>query len=697
MAFLRILFHVSLIALALGCSCPKHPPKPPMELGAVPGYTVQDEIFGTENYGKQVSFGKLIFLERTEQIIQGYSWGITYKCPEGYRLPYLEEIKEILDNLKDDADHKALIKGLGLEEGKNYVTSNKTHPEDSSPISIPAYEFEKFSIDNGKVKISTINVAPNWYGPSCYSKCVKPSNTPFKIIVSDSDFSAGTKVHLTLDSINFNSILWKYDKYYTTRSEFTRTFKETGCHQVELWAKNVANEIVYTCQKIYIGLPLFNKKKTTISPSKIKTVEFPNIPMYSIPAIFFDPAAGPIAPKFDGGFYLFFAQEIKENVYQLHIAEFDKDMNLIVDKDLEREGRPTDICATEWGFAILYAFRGLGETVSGYYSDYTERFTTTLFINDYGAFKLKDQIRLYSEEGSLFFGQESMYRPSNGKIMFTNGVFSIAFDPYNNFNALGIEKNGHTGDMFITLDENGENERHSWTWGASHSLIQTMVWTGKYLVYAALSDGLPHGFQATALDPTVVSGGWDDVNKRYTYIPYSGWVGLHTRMPGDTIGNTCGRMGSVVYNGEMFAVPFAVKPCSGKDYTEEVDEVGIVTFKLGDEGKIIDVEKKVFPNITGVNMIQIRNGKYGKNIFIVLGYDAYQTNLRAVSGYQLLNHDQKVKYLLCDFKGKIISGPFDDKDYILNFTDDFRELKDGTLVWATPNKDKKLRFTYIKP
>ena len=97
------------------------------------------------------------------------------------------------------------------------------------------------------------------------------------------------------------------------------------------------------------------------------------------------------------------------------------------------------------------------------------------------------------------FGMNCIFEPVNAKLNFGNNRIGLIFAHYNNFD---WRSDCHTGDTFITIDTNGSKYDFAWTWKTSHSLVQSLVFDGKYWITASLGDAYPEGITLSAVDST---------------------------------------------------------------------------------------------------------------------------------------------------------------------------------------------------
>lgn len=688
-----ILVLFSLVSLSFQCTCTREAPEPPKELKERENFQQEKEIINGVDYGFQVAIGDFIFLQKSVKVSRG-TRSLPYSCPDGYRLPEDSEIKSILNSAEKEKFVKLFLDkdyGLGLVEGRHYMTTTKTYPEKTDGQDPDSWAFRSYIVKKNDVQSSSVGTF--FAEGQIEGKCMKSNANGFSIVVPEKETVINRKITISLSSNNFKAILWRNGRYYSTKDKFERKFEEYGCQKIEVWAKNIADKLTYSCATFYIVNPFYSTKSSTFDPSKVTNVVFDDIRIAQVQAFHFFGSTAPISPKLDGGFYMVYLSTGSDK--NMHVINFDKDKNVIENKDLGFSATPFDIAASDWGFGVLFSMDGTTLKFNGYYEDFTLRFSTIIFQNDRRAFKLKDQFQLYLESG-FYYGTACMYSPGSGKVLFTKGVFVIAQASYNSFDA-GSDKdspNGHTGDQIFIVDENGENNKIALCWSSSHTNTQTLTFDGEYVAYATLGDAYPKNLKATIFNPTQkTSGTFDNYNKRYVSVGSDSKVLLDPEIPADMAGKSCGRMGGIHYNGKKYALVYSIRPCTSGGKTTTLNEVGLITFK-NENGKITNVEKKILKGVPGKNVLQLRSGKYGRNILIIyIEADCGS----GPCGYQGVPVNQKMSYVFTDFDGNVISGPFQSEKYLMNFNDDLRELRDGTLIWSYLDSSSKLKYAYVSP
>ena len=515
--------------------------------------------------------------------------------------------------------------------------------------------------------------------------CVKPDTQTQDIVIDTLGVNKNHPTTFRVDENNIKGALWKVNLEIFKTKELTQKYTDNECRLIEVWYITPGDKVLYSCRAVQVGnLPYVNVA-TTFSPDKITTIET-GLEILVQPSIVVTPSNGPIGPKLNGGFYLFYS--LKKDSH-LHVREYDNDFQIVVDYDLEIEGQPLDICATEWGFGIVYMVNTVRAVkVSGYYADKTERFTTIVFNSGHNPKLPTEQIMFHTADGGLYYGTGAMYNPENAKITYGNGRFGITFGHFNNFGNGGEKMNFHQGDMIFSLDSNGDNGLIRDGFSSTHSLIQSIYFDGLNFITGALGDAYPRNIKACVLQPFSDGTTFDAFDKRYNR--HSGkCYDLHPdKMPGNELGNSCGRMGSVVFNGETYAIAYSIKPCT---YGGTLDEVGILTFNVVN-GEIQNIKKNVIPGISAEHIVNVRSGKYGANILIMYINARRDFDIPAA---QQIGYDHDMSYVLVDFSGKIVSGPFDAPTYLMNLNDDLKFLENGSLVWTSVYKEGLLKINYL--
>ena len=192
----------------------------------------------------------------------------------------------------------------------------------------------------------------------------------------------------------------------------------------------------------------------------------------------------PIAPRDNGGYYI----AVSDEETYLHVLSYDKNDNLIKDFNTNEKSYPSDIVATDYGFSI-YMMDAVN-TNHSYLNLYNKNFelinTIQIMNNNQNDDYTKDsniekQIIKYDPAGSPVFGMRFMYRPYDGKLIYSRGRIFLIFEHYNYF----LDGGGHTGDTIDTFNDILSDMDFGITWGSSHSLIQSVTFDDNYFWTAA--------------------------------------------------------------------------------------------------------------------------------------------------------------------------------------------------------------------
>ena len=660
--------------IVLNCECPFKAPEPPVTVPLFNDYKPEKVVINDIDYGYPFHLGGVIVLQHP--VVSGVQV-FPHKCPAPYRPPVKEELEAIFADLV--ADNYTFIFS---EEGFNLTTNNVILTSTK-----PVQEYWRWygtKLDSTR-PYEVVDLMTYWMGERLVTLCVKPDTQTQDIVIDTLGVNKNHPTTFRVDENNIKGALWKVNLEIFKTKELTQKYTDNECRLIEVWYITPGDKVLYSCRAVQVGnLPYVNVA-TTFSPDKITTIET-GLEILVQPSIVVTPSNGPIGPKLNGGFYLFYS--LKKDSH-LHVREYDNDFQIVVDYDLEIEGQPLDICATEWGFGIVYMVNTVRAVkVSGYYADKTERFTTILFNSGHNPKLPTEQIMFHTADGGLYYGTGAMYNPENAKITYGNGRFGITFGHFNNFGNGGEKMNFHQGDMIFSLDSNGDNGLIRDGFSSTHSLIQSIYFDGLNFITGALGDAYPRNIKACVLQPFSDGTTFDAFDKRYNR--HSGkCYDLHPdKMPGNELGNSCGRMGSVVFNGETYAIAYSIKPCS---YGGTLDEVGILTFNVVN-GEIQNIKKNVIPGISAEHIVNVRSGKYGANILIMYINARRDFDIPAA---QQIGYDHDMSYVLVDFSGKIVSGPFDAPTYLMNLNDDLKFLENGSLVWTSVYKEGLLKINYL--
>jgi hypothetical protein len=681
------------------CSCPSNVPAAPGTLSDNLNFIPISEIADGVNYGVPVVLGGLIFLQNDFQVDESIE-SIDAHCPTGFRVPTADEMSQVIFSVGTGAFLKLTsLTGLNLQLDYSYLTSTKSFPDKFDSTDNDSWNFKGVYVDS-LMKAITMEDINTYWEPYKAVKCVMDKTLP--IGGRTADMYVNQSYVFTAQRQNLVSQVWQYDTQVYTSSTVTVNSATPGCHLLQAWGKNLLNEVLYSCKTVFVVQPFGSDGASTLTTT---TVSNQNLGIKAQPnnSLFFSPSISPIAPKLNGGLYLSY---VDLNDKTCHIIEFDQNMVKLSNTNLGLTIVPMDIVATSWGFVIFA--RESADTNNGFLiafnSDYTQRWKRTLQNNGPIPNVVNQQISFYDPNGNVLDGNNLNFAIGNGKLQYARGRISLVYGRYNHFgmNADGT-RNDHTGDGYLTFDENGQDEKYSWIWQASHSLYQTHIYTGEYYATAALGDDYPQNIQVCMVDQSSVDGYIDGVRQRAVRHPK--WctnIVTAGSIPGDGKGNTCGRLGGLHYLNGTFGLIYQRKPCkltnvsSGSTVSTTYNELSLVTFKFNSSTKTFtNITKKVLVTTTDLIM-SVRSGKYGNKIFISYASQKTSNGLNTSNNNYYLG-TETTKYMLVGFDGVIATQPFLATLNSTPLSDEMKYLNDGRLVWSFIDFNQNLFIYYTSP
>ena len=303
---------------------------------------------------------------------------------------------------------------------------------------------------------------------------------------------------------------------------------------------------------------------------------------------------------------------------------------------------------------------------------------------------LKKQIIKYDSSGKPVFGMRFMYSPDNGKLVYSSGIVFLIFCHYNYF----TESGAHTGDTVVTFNDLLRDMNFGETWGASHSLIQSVTYNDDYFLSAALSDAYPQGIKVQHTSKKDFLSYYDPVNKKKNSRVIGANSTLAGKITGNQRGNADGKLGGLLYFEKLgiFCLVYAKTPePEGKNKDKNVIYAATFIFNKNKTYTLTKTyEVKVFETD---NVMQVRAGKYGDNMLFITYVETPYSGSRG-SGNVVKGSVPKV-YL---YKLPAFTTVRQDKlinTLLMNTNEDLRTFSDGVLIWATSNSDGKLVINKI--
>jgi hypothetical protein len=260
-------------------------------------------------------------------------------------------------------------------------------------------------------------------------------------------------------------------------------------------------------------------------------------------------------------------------------------------------------------------------------------------------------------------------------------------------------RNDHTGDAYLTFDENGQNEKYAWIWLSSHSLYQTHLYNGQYYATAAIGDDYPQNIQVCIVDQSMTDGYLDGVRNATVRHPSYCTTIVTGTIPGDGSGNTCGRLGGMHYYNGTYGLIYQRKPCrllnaSTATYvTNATNELALLTFTFNSSTNAFSaITKKVLVTPTDLIM-SVRSGKYGNKIFITYSSQKTSNGSLTANNNYYVGTDTTMQ-MLVGFDGSIATAPMAAKVNCTPLSDELKYLADGRLVWSFIDYTENLFIYY---
>ena len=402
----------------------------------------------------------------------------------------------------------------------------------------------------------------------------------------------------------------------------------------------------------------------------------------------------PVAPRTDGGYYVAFTDTSKF----IHVLSYDKNDRLLKDFNIKEKANPVDITATDNGFAV-YMIEA-GSSYHSYLSLYNKSFQLVkkvqIMNNSPKDSKTVDsttkkQIIRYGTDSKPVFGMRFMYKPDSGKLIYSGGRIFLIFSHYNHF----LDSGGHTGDTIVTFNNALNDMDFGITWGASHSLIQSVTADNNYFWTAALSDAYPMGIKVTYTSKTQFETTNDPINKKKNLRKSVANDNLAGKITGYMNGQADGKLGGLLYfeKSGIYCLVYAKTPNKSSDSNDGKNIIYMTTWKF-ENNKITNtktISVKTFAS--GKNVMQVRAGKFGDDkVFITYmdttseGGNWYGNVPKGTTPYFCIYNVTTSKKVKADAKLTKL---------IMNTNEDLRTFGDGVLIWATSNANGQLSIIKI--
>ena len=679
--FLALLLCANLSLSELFCPQKKDPTQ---EIQIDSSYTPSPITYSSTTY-KTIQIANKIFLDKNSPRIYSaasYLYEDSKFCPPDFIIPKKEDYEAIITQLGADAYSTFTDpNGFNMETGKYYLTN--TIGKGGS--------YNKFFMYLDGTNIKFIDAEPSKVNAVC--RCM--------LVLSDIKFvfpeiADAIELNQNEDTLIQTSkekyvkgFLWKIeDKTYATKT-IKHKFTKGGMYMVEFWGNYINGEILYLCENVFVKKnSITNSQEDTFDESYIKTIQS-EFQMEYTSKLHFAHSNSPVAPRIDGGYYI----SVTDKDKYLHVLSYNKNDELIKDFNTNEMAHPFDITSTDYGFAIYML--EYGSSYHSYLSVYNKDFELINIVqimnNTASDDKAKNstlnkQIIQYDSNKYPVYGMNFMYRPDNGKLIYSRGRIFLIFCHYNNFPKSG----GHTGDTVVTFNDILTDMDFGVTWGSSHSLIQSATFDDFYFWTAALGDAYPQGINVEYTSKREFTSSYDPINKKYNKRKSAEFETLAGSIKGHQNGSADGKLGGILYFAKLglYCLVYAKTP----DQQSGKNIIYMTTWKFTGN-KISDIQTTEIKIFESNNVMQVRAGRYGDDkVFIIYSETSYPGG----NSYGNVQKGTTPKLYIIKLPGKdfLVNDETYDK-LLMNTNEDLRTFEDGVLIWATANKEGKLTINKI--
>lgn len=644
---------------------------------------------------------------------------ITNSCPVGWVPPTQTDLTNLISYASNLSSNYSILtnpKIFNMNTINYYASNTKVNPTNYNNSDNNAYKYYgiKLSYSAANDKISATIGIFSAYFQSSTSKvfCISSNHSVENSLKSQAQLSLsgvttrdlikGIKYTFDILSTNLIAFHWNINNFTNNSKTINLIPMKYGKFQINVKATMFDGSVNAKCLTIWVRNYTGSEANTSLSLQDFHQIKFieNNKNIYASKSLHFSSGAAPLAPIDTGGSYIIYA--VVNSNMNLFVKTIDNEGKQIREIDLNRRGYPMDIVAVDWGFVVMIldydAFNTLyllGINVT----DNSIAFNRIIMDNEDKPIKYNnDQLIFFKDNsGTPNFGMEAMFEPSSGKLLFAKDRIVCFFAHYNHFgNNSDGTRSDHTGDTLVTFNLSGKDEKLAFSWGASHSLSQSLVYNGDRAIMSSLGDAYPLNIRLTVSDISnsnnesdPYTGKFDRLDETYNQSPLDGII------PGSA-GFSCGRMGtlSVFGDGEFNTLSYSRRNCQNVDFkgimkSSNISQMGLISFD-NDLNKKLDVNLK-----DGTYVNQVQSVKYGNNLFY-----SYVTSLREMNTLPFLKStvnetSDVMTIMLLNQNGSLISGPFNLTKTILPSSDDLRILNDGRVAWTYVDQNGSLYYYYL--
>ena len=670
-------------------------------------FSPTDEIIDGVNYGKIFAFSNGLWMLHQFNISQSTGL-ITTSCPRGW-VPSSEA--DLANLLSFATTHNMSLLTdpaiFNMDINFTYASNTKQYPNltDGSDASSWVFYGLKF-LNSSYAHITPFNsyFDNNTARTFCVLSSISINNTVTSSSslsvsgLSSKDLIKGILYNLNVTNTNMIAYKWNISNQTNYSQSLNIIPMKYGYYEIRLNAVFFDGTPIATCFSGWVRNYTGSEATTNLSLTDIHQIQFLDKKVYRSLGLHFNSGAAPLAPIDTGGLYILYANTTNNSLF---VKLLNNDGVQLNEYNLKKNGYPFDIVAVPCGFVVLIKDFYASDTL--YLMGWSictgnQTFLRILMDNGYQPNNRKtDQLIFYSDsKGTPLFGMDAMYNPSSGKLVLARDRIVTIFAHYNHFgfNTDG-SRNDHTGDTLVSFNLSGLDDKIAFSWGASHSLSESILFNGDKAYATSLSDAYPLNIRFVNAETNTTNSAIDPFtglkNRLDNSVNSSLLSGI---IPGNGGGLSCGRMGTISQfnDGSFNVLSYSRRKCTttfdGTSETTSIDDMGLAFF----DNYLNRTSNIVLGSGAYVN--QIQSAKYGANIFLV-----YVNSNRTDSGNVFLtntiNPTDNMTFMLLDTNGNILNGPFNLNQSILPPSDDMKVLSDGRVAWNWIDTNNNLNYYFL--
>ncbi len=490
----------------------------------------------------------------------------------------------------------------------------------------------------------------------------------------------------------FRSIKWTVDENQIPEGTNSPAlvFKTVGKKRIRMEATRMDSTMFKEGREVWCGTFFGSEAETTLDLSRVQLVKIADFAQ-EVNSVHFTAGYAPIAPFQAGSSGAYVGYCNKEN-HGVVIRVETNTSPPTVSAPICDVGpyKIADLVSTPWGFVALVQDDKTKMFLQAYGAKGEPRFAVTFMDNGNEPTKRTRQLEFWGSDKDLLFGLNAMYKPSGGRLGYAKGRIAAVFAHYNHFGFHPDGKrNDHTGNTFVTFDEEGKDPKLAFSWGLSHCLRDSLIYDGMQFLSTGLGDAYPHGIRTYKCQPNLTTDEADPKLKVKNRLQNSS-AEVVKDLFGDGGGRSSGRTGGLTFSGESYFLAYSSKKvtydCHGEKNTTKTDEFALLRL----DSNLAVVQKQVFG--PGQRIQAINTVRYGCNILIMYK----ESKTEGKDAFYLCPKEDPTYAMLVSTEGKVLAGPTEMPTKFAT-ADDCRALNDGTVVWGCQGDAGQLLLAMLKP